>query len=33
MFFLWVALILTIWSGWAYFHQFSRLFSSKGSPN
>jgi CDP-diacylglycerol--glycerol-3-phosphate 3-phosphatidyltransferase len=29
MFFLWVALILTIWSGWAYFRQFSRIFSEK----
>jgi CDP-diacylglycerol--glycerol-3-phosphate 3-phosphatidyltransferase len=29
MLFLWAALILTIWSGWAYFRQFSRIFSSK----
>ncbi|MBW2023025.1 MAG: CDP-diacylglycerol--glycerol-3-phosphate 3-phosphatidyltransferase [Deltaproteobacteria bacterium] len=28
---LWVALILTIWSGWDYFHQFSkRIFSADG---
>lgn len=26
MFFLWIALILTIWSGWAYFRQFNRVF-------
>ena len=29
MVFLWVALILTLWSGWAYFKQFSKLFSFK----
>ena len=29
MVFLWVALILTLWSGWAYFKQFSKLFSYK----
>jgi CDP-diacylglycerol--glycerol-3-phosphate 3-phosphatidyltransferase len=29
MLFLWAALILTLWSGWAYFNQFSKLFSSK----
>jgi CDP-diacylglycerol--glycerol-3-phosphate 3-phosphatidyltransferase len=33
MFFLWAALILTIWSGWAYFHQFSEVFYSQKSPN
>ncbi|MFH1351463.1 MAG: CDP-diacylglycerol--glycerol-3-phosphate 3-phosphatidyltransferase [Pseudomonadota bacterium] len=26
MFFLWIALILTLWSGWAYFRQFSQVF-------
>ena len=26
MFFLWIALILTIWSGWAYFRQFNNVF-------
>jgi CDP-diacylglycerol--glycerol-3-phosphate 3-phosphatidyltransferase len=29
MFFLWIALILTFWSGWAYFHQFSKVFFPK----
>ncbi len=29
MVFLWVALILTLWSGWAYFHKFSKVFSPK----
>jgi CDP-diacylglycerol--glycerol-3-phosphate 3-phosphatidyltransferase len=29
MIFLWAALILTLWSGWAYFNQFSKLFSTK----
>jgi len=29
MIFLWVALVLTIWSGWAYFSQFSQVFFSK----
>lgn len=28
MLFLWVALILTLWSGWDYFRQFYRVFSS-----
>ena len=27
MFFLWAALVLTLWSGWAYFRQFYKLFS------
>ena len=27
MILLWVALVLTLWSGWAYFHEFTRLFS------
>lgn len=27
MFFLWIALILTLWSGWAYFRQYMRVFS------
>jgi len=27
MAFLWPALVLTIWSGWAYFRQFHRVFS------
>ena len=26
MFFLWIALILTIWSGWAYFRQYIQVF-------
>ena len=26
MFFLWIALILTLWSGWAYFRQFNKVF-------
>jgi CDP-diacylglycerol---glycerol-3-phosphate 3-phosphatidyltransferase len=26
MLFLWAALILTLWSGWAYFRQFNRVF-------
>ena len=29
MFFLWIALILTFWSGWAYFKQFSKVFFPK----
>ena len=29
MFFLWTALILTFWSGWAYFQQFSKVFFPK----
>jgi len=29
MSFLWVALVLTIWSGWEYFHKFSRIFYEK----
>jgi len=33
MLFLWAALIMTIWSGWAYFRQFSEVLSSKKSPN
>lgn len=27
---LWVALVLTIWSGWAYFRQFYQVFFPKG---
>ena len=26
MFFLWIAFILTLWSGWAYFRQFNNVF-------
>ena len=26
MFFLWIAFILTLWSGWAYFRQFNKVF-------
>ncbi|UCF57377.1 MAG: CDP-diacylglycerol--glycerol-3-phosphate 3-phosphatidyltransferase [Deltaproteobacteria bacterium] len=26
MIFLWIALIFTLWSGWAYFRQFSKVF-------
>jgi CDP-diacylglycerol--glycerol-3-phosphate 3-phosphatidyltransferase len=29
MFFLWIALILTFWSGWAYFQQFNKVFFPK----
>lgn len=29
MLFLWVALVLTIWSGWEYFQKFSRIFYEK----
>lgn len=29
MFFLWIALILTLWSGWAYFQEFSKVFFPK----
>ncbi|MBW2029451.1 MAG: CDP-diacylglycerol--glycerol-3-phosphate 3-phosphatidyltransferase [Deltaproteobacteria bacterium] len=29
MAFLWIALVLTIWSGWAYFRKFNRVFSPK----
>jgi CDP-diacylglycerol--glycerol-3-phosphate 3-phosphatidyltransferase len=29
MLFLWVALILTLWSGWAYLRQFNRVFFSE----
>jgi CDP-diacylglycerol--glycerol-3-phosphate 3-phosphatidyltransferase len=29
MAFLWVALILTLWSGWAYFHSFHEVFFPK----
>ena len=29
MFFLWIALILTLWSGWAYFQQFNNVFFPK----
>jgi CDP-diacylglycerol--glycerol-3-phosphate 3-phosphatidyltransferase len=29
MVFLWIALVLTIWSGWEYFRQFSRIFYEK----
>lgn len=29
MFFLWIALVLTLWSGWAYFRQYMRVFSSE----
>ncbi len=31
MVFLWIALIVTLWSGWAYFNEFKRvLFPQKG---
>jgi len=26
MFFLWIALVLTIWSGWSYFNHFKKVF-------
>ena len=29
MSFLWIALVLTIWSGWEYFQKFSRIFYEK----
>ncbi len=29
MFFLWIALIMTLWSGWAYFSRFGGLFGSQ----
>ena len=29
MFFLWIALIMTLWSGWAYFRSFAGLFRSQ----
>ena len=29
MVFLWVALVLTLWSGWAYFSKFSKVFFPK----
>jgi CDP-diacylglycerol--glycerol-3-phosphate 3-phosphatidyltransferase len=29
MFFLWIALIMTLWSGWAYFRSFPGLFKSQ----
>ena len=28
--FLWIALIFTLWSGWAYFRQFNRILFPKG---
>jgi CDP-diacylglycerol--glycerol-3-phosphate 3-phosphatidyltransferase len=29
MIFLWAALVLTLWSGWAYFKNFNKVFSSE----
>jgi CDP-diacylglycerol--glycerol-3-phosphate 3-phosphatidyltransferase len=32
IFFLWIALIMTLWSGWAYFSSFAGLFRSQKKP-
>ena len=31
MFFLWIALVLTLWSGWDYFRQFYHVFATRKS--